>query len=122
MFDYRTYRKRKYSYAWFYRYYWLLQRRAKQNNRNFDLSFDKFKELKSTKKCYYCRQVMGVVTIDRKNNGVGYNDKNCVAACLECNTFKREFLTEQETMLLAKSLIKIRKRLPTFHIRTYLKK
>ncbi len=49
MSKYLAKRKTKYTYEWFYRYYWLLKRRAKKHKRLFELSFEVFKELKINK-------------------------------------------------------------------------
>ena len=80
---------------------------AKKRNHEFDLSKNEFKRLIS-KNCYYCDKKPKQIRkqkdtygeyiyngIDRVNNKLGYNKKNCVTCCKFCNIMKLD-LTQKE--------------------------
>lgn len=61
--------------------------------------------------CYYCGGEMAnfhskgkVITIDRKNNGIGYVIENMVKACYVCNDTKGHYFTEEQMHKMAKSI------------------
>lgn len=76
---------------------------AKQSNRSFSLTLNKFEEITS-QNCHYCgsapskkftsRSRNANATpyvyngIDRKNNEIGYEDDNCLPCCWDCNQAK----------------------------------
>ena len=61
---------------------------AKIYKKEFKLSFEKFKELRAQKNCFYCEEPLKKVTIDRVDNSIGYLDTNVVASCWYCNNLK----------------------------------
>lgn len=80
------------------------QRIAKQNNREYSLTFEQFKNLTS-KNCTYCNKKplqesksrTGLYIyngIDRVDSTKGYNLDNCVSCCISCNRMKSDFSLE----------------------------
>lgn len=83
---------------------------AKKRNYSFDLTLDEFKGYLD-KNCYYCNskpssvyQIKDSKTgkiraglpliyngIDRLNNKIGYNIKNCITCCETCNRMKMKY-------------------------------
>lgn len=76
---------------------------ARVRGYEFNISFDKFKELIISSKCYYCgsnesRQrkdestnfVLSYMGIDRLMNDIGYVDNNIVPCCSTCNYMKKD--------------------------------
>lgn len=45
------------------------------------------------------------MTIDRKNNAVGYQINNIVKSCWICNSLKSDFYTEEEMLIVGKLII-----------------
>ena len=80
--------KIKYSNTWLYKRYFKLKHKAYLRKITFNLSFEDFKKIKFKKFCTYCYKKKKVTSIDRVNNSIGYNKKNCVLACLPCNSLK----------------------------------
>ncbi len=85
----------------------VYQKRAKEKQLNFTLSFDEFINLTSDD-CYYCGNQPDCVsrrsgtygeykhnTIDRVNNELGYIPDNCVPCCYTCNSVKSNKTLEQ---------------------------
>ncbi|WP_037547415.1 hypothetical protein [Spirochaeta lutea] len=62
------------------------KRKAKANDREFELTKEQFDRL-STGNCYYCN-VEGPNGIDRIDNSKGYSIENCVSCCKHCNYVK----------------------------------
>lgn len=54
---------------------------------NFNLSFEQFLTFWN-KPCNYCGSKIDGVGIDRVDNKIGYELKNCVPCCTRCNTYK----------------------------------
>lgn len=89
--------------------YHSLRARAKKRNLPVTISFEYYAQLKRDD-CHYCRvsnillqfycEVMGIntpwMTIDRKDNDVGYVPDNVVPSCFLCNKIKGSFFTEEE--------------------------
>lgn len=73
--------KRKHNHSYFFR-------SALKRKKHFALSKEKFNDLKSIRKCCYCGRDGQLMTIDRKDNNIGYTDDNCVASCHFCNNVK----------------------------------
>ena len=91
--------------------YWNLKGRAKDikftiTQHEFELWFEK-----QTMKCHYCKKdvlfgygkgnLSNSLTIDRKDNQVGYTIDNIVFACRKCNTIKGMWFTEKEMLEIA---------------------
>lgn len=62
---------------------------ARQNNKNFNLSFEEFLLFKD-RKCIYCGKQMKGFNIDRFDNRYGYFLFNCVPCCQSCNRRKKQ--------------------------------
>lgn len=84
----------------------------------FSLSFNKYKKLISTKKCYYTgilfdNSIEGPLsrTLERKDNRLGYTDNNTVVCILRINKAKGALL-EDDILCIAKQIIKHRKKTP----------
>ena len=70
------------------------------------------------KKCYYCEitedklpsddKKQQSLTIDRKDNSIGYNIDNMCLACFRCNCKKSAFFTEEEWMEICDKYVKPR--------------
>lgn len=60
---------------------------AKKGKRNFEISFIEFKNIIS-KSCHYCGSI-SKIGIDRKDNDLGYTNKNSLPCCWKCNQFKK---------------------------------
>ena len=58
-----------------------------KTKRDFSLSYDEFLTLWQ-KDCTYCGDKISTVGIDRVDSSVGYNLKNCVPCCFDCNGLK----------------------------------
>lgn len=80
-----------FSDSWFNVRFEKLRYSAMYRGKSFNLSLERFCELKSQKLCTYCNSLMNKVSIDRIINDKGYSDINCVAACIKCNGLKRNF-------------------------------
>lgn len=91
------------------------KRSAKIRNYSFDLSFEDFEKL-VTSKCFYCGEnpVLDLLTIDKKkcyvfngidriNSNFGYNLDNCVSCCSNCNYAKRSMTSKQFISWLKKA-------------------
>lgn len=46
------------------------------------------------------------MTIDRKDNRLGYVRENVVACCFNCNRIKGSFFSSEEMMFIAENIIK----------------
>ena len=59
---------------------------------SFDLSEEEFNDIVS-KKCFYCNKTNeeGVIGVDRVDNSIGYNLRNCVPCCSYCNYMKNNY-------------------------------
>jgi hypothetical protein len=63
-------------------------------------------------KCYYCKRTQGEVekdtrrihrrrlTVDRKDNSLGYTLENIVLACYLCNETKSDFFSEEDMLVI----------------------
>lgn len=65
------------------------------------------------KVCYYCGVSLNTngnreaqISVDRKDNGVGYTHANIELSCQRCNTIKGNIFTENEMMEIAERYIK----------------
>ena len=63
--------------------------RDKKYGRSFELTKEFVAEtLRSP--CSYCADSSNLMTLDRKDNSVGYTNANCIAACIRCNLLRRD--------------------------------
>lgn len=82
-------------------------RNADQRGIAFDLSFRKFKQLRTAKKCFYTGEELTdeTRTIDRIDASIGYTDTNVVAC--HCNFNQREAnMTLQDIKQIVRALKK----------------
>ena len=70
--------------------YAAYQYKAKQRNLSFALTLEEFEKIVQAP-CVYCGENPGM-GIDRKDNRIGYNLRNCVSCCGTCNFMKRAML------------------------------
>lgn len=89
------------------------------NQDNF-LSYDTILELliSSRLKCYYCRENIFLLyknvrepyqwTLDRIDNLIGHNKKNCVISCLKCNIQKKRMNDEKFKFTKQMKIIKMK--------------
>ena len=61
---------------------------AKKLNRNFELTFEQFKEFWQ-KPCYYCGNIIKTIGLDKVDSKKGYTLDNIVSCCIVCNRMKR---------------------------------
>jgi len=73
--------------------------RSKKQNREY-CAFKDFKSwfLNQKKECFYCKKKDVKLTIDRKNNNLGYVTGNMALACSSCNSAKGDRYTEEEML------------------------
>lgn len=86
-------------------------------------SFVEWLNLQS-RKCYYCGVEESILssnkdrkqkklTVDRKDNSIGYVEDNLCLACFRCNNLKSNFFTSEEWMEIATKII--RPRIKEYH-------
>jgi hypothetical protein len=99
--------------------YASLKKRAISKNLPVTLTFDQFRYLKLGD-CHYCGvselfikfycELMRIntpwMTIDRKNNDLGYTPENCVTSCYLCNKTKSNFFSYEDMLEIAEKFIK----------------
>ena len=66
------------------------ERKAGKRNLSFGLTLAEFEKLTQAE-CFYCGEIPAM-GIDRRDNRIGYNSRNSVPACVECNFMKRAML------------------------------
>jgi hypothetical protein len=95
--------------------YYSLLKRAKEKNLELNLSYEDYHKLKLSD-CTYCGvselflkfycELLKVntpfMTIDRKDNNLGYTKENCVSACFLCNKIKGNFFDFDEMCSIGK--------------------
>ena len=69
--------------------YQRYKRRAKEENRFFDLTVEYFKRYYKAN-CFYCDDILGTVGFDRVDNTKGYTVDNTVPCCKMCNVMKND--------------------------------
>ena len=106
-----------------------IKSRSKQYGLEFDLSKSSFTEWYNLQKkqCHYCGvsaeelkktgRKKNMLTIDRKNNAIGYRLDNICLACFRCNNMKSNFFTEAEWGEICEKYVK--PRLDEYHVTTY---
>ena len=100
--------------------YSALKSKAKSRGIVFDIENEWFSDwyTLSDKKCNYCGveektliaadRSKSCLTIDRKNNLIGYTKENICLACFRCNNMKSNFFTAEEWLEIANRYIKPR--------------
>jgi len=95
-----------------------LKSRAKKRQLKLTITFDQFKALKNGD-CFYCgvsnnllrfyAEAMKIktpwMTLDRKDNAVGYLPENVVGACFLCNKIKGSFFSAEEMLIIGRLLV-----------------
>ena len=93
--------------------------RAAKRNLIVDLTFERFYYLRNGR-CHYCGvepelialfcKGLGIktpyITIDRKDNKLGYSNSNCVTCCFVCNRIKSNFFSEEDMMQIGSRFVK----------------
>lgn len=103
-----------------------IRARARTNNIDFNIEDHEFDEWLNAqeKQCVYCGihekelqckqdKKQRRLTVDRKNNSIGYCLDNICLACFRCNNSKSNFFSYEEWMTVAKQFI--RPRLDEYH-------
>lgn len=94
-------------------------KKAGDRNLEVSLSYEQYYRLK-VGNCHYCLmpyerlalyyEKLGLktpyMTIDRKDNFLGYHLENCVSCCFNCNRIKGSFFSSQEMERLAEQFIR----------------
>lgn len=96
--------------------YYEYIRNAKRRKKEFELTKEQFKNITS-ESCYYCNKPPSKIFykegcngeyvyngIDRRDNTKGYILSNVVSCCYKCNTIKGEHLSEDEMLLVVRTL------------------
>jgi len=86
---------------------------AKKRKIEWTLTLDEYAML-IIMPCYYCANELGEpvrrsIGLDRLNSDLGYELNNVVSCCYLCNVVKGMFLTQEEMILVAKTLIDFRR-------------
>jgi hypothetical protein len=79
-------------------------RKAVERNLSFSVTLEEFERLTQAP-CFYCGENDEPRGLDRRDNRIGYNLRNCVSACSECNFMKRAMLEYRflnRVMMIAK--------------------
>jgi hypothetical protein len=99
--------------------YAALKKRAISKNLPVTITFEQFRYLKLDD-CHYCGvselfirfycELMKIntpwMTIDRKDNSLGYTVENCVTSCYLCNKTKSNFFSYEDMLEIANNFIK----------------
>lgn len=75
---------------------------AKRRGLEIKLTYEEFVVIKRGR-CVYCKRD-GHMTLERRDNSIGYVNGNVDSACLRCNNFRNDSLTREE-MIMAGSYI-----------------
>lgn len=93
------------SYAWYYRRYDNIKRRAIRKGIEFNLTVEDIRRIKDAEFCTYCGQTTEFMTFDRIDNDLGYTVENIRAACYLCNKIKSNLpFNEEEMKLIGKGI------------------
>lgn len=94
---------------------WILMAKARRKGLAFDLTLNDVVILR-TDRCMYCDSLNEFMTIDRKDNSIGYLKVNCVTACYLCNSTKGDVLTFEQMLCLGNTIRVIKEENPRFWI------
>lgn len=110
--EYRNkYNKNKDGAGYWNRKKYILQKKCQTKGFDFDLEWQDIKSLRSGN-CIYCNSKNPVMTIDRKDNNIGYIKENCVACCWKCNSVKGGDLSFEEMLLIGNTIKSIKEKKP----------
>jgi hypothetical protein len=109
----KEYRKDKNKLAYWHRRMRVLRKRAKERGIVFELSGWDIKRIKEGD-CEYCGIKKDSISIDRKDNNIGYTINNCVSACSGCNTFKGAHVSYEDMKITGDIIKEVRKIKPNF--------
>ena len=79
---------------------------ALKDNKEWDLTIDEFKKIRSIGHCFYCLGDLPKVCggLDRIDNNKGYIVGNIILACENCNKFRGKFISVDEMVAVVKLL------------------
>lgn len=73
---------------------------AKRRNIPFLISLDEF--ISYPNKCFYCKEILNKISLDRIDNSLGYEKDNIVSCCKKCNFLKGSLNTKEFFDLIKK--------------------
>ena len=82
--EHRRYLRLRKNLLYLFRKY---KKAAKERKYIFNLTFDQFKKFWQ-KPCYYCGDKIETIGLDRIDNNKGYEMKNIISCCRQCNYLK----------------------------------
>lgn len=92
------------SYNFYYRRIENLRMRARKRGLPFELTVEDYKDIKGADECYYCGTPTDIITLDRKDNALGYTVDNVIGACFYCNRLKSDMFDEYEMKIIGKAV------------------
>ena len=101
------YKKDKNSLTYWGRKHWRLRNRAKKKGLVYELTTKDVKRLREDI-CIYCGSKNEFMTIDRKDNKIGYILDNCVTACYMCNKVKSWDMPFDEMKIIGEAVKRIK--------------
>lgn len=108
----RSYRNVEGSYNFFYRRLEKMRNKARKRGLEFTLTVAEYERLKENTICFYCKDEMEVVTIDRVDNDKGYTIDNVAPCCFMCNKLKNNInFNLDEMVIIGKAIFKFNKRM-----------
>lgn len=111
----KGYEKDPDKYAHHYRKWRNLKASAQKRGLSFDLTVEDYWDVRTGGVCHYCGSEEEALTIDRKDNSLGYDKENIVGACWDCNSLKSDKLDYQEMLDIRDMLIRHKARLKSIH-------
>ena len=103
------------TYAYKYRRFDRVKRRAKEKGLAFELTVDDYWGVKASSSCVYCGMDSDDMTIDRSDNSKGYIKSNVVPACPICNDLKSDRFNYEEMLEIGKVVAKMKNRVNKLH-------
>jgi len=104
-------RRRAFGKLWYSRKWSHFCHRLKRTNKTNDLTKDQFYSLFSPDtKCVYCKFIPDTdkLSVERKDNNVGYIPSNVLMACLDCNKLRGNKFTYEEMKIIGRALREIK--------------
>ena len=93
--------------------YKYLKNQGRQYSLEVKLTFKEYTDLIS-KPCYYCNDEMNTPSfgrgLDRIDNSKGYLIDNVLPCCTTCNQTRSDKFTVEETLIMIKSVLAMRKK------------
>ena len=103
----RAYRNVPDSYNFFYRRLEKMRTKARKRGLEFTLTVEDYKHLKDAEFCWYCKDPMEIVSIERVDNDRGYVIDNVQAVCMMCNKLKSNIKFNEREMKIIGTAIKM---------------